>query len=660
MMRNSRVPHRSSVPTRTAAPRRPGVGVSAAFFGTDDGDDVTHGTPLAPKVLQRLLRSARQDGRLNLSNKAIKGPIPDAVWHIYDPPETAHASIDTQDAWWEAVDLTRLIAADNEITTIDEQIGQFGGLEVVDIHNNKVQSLPSSMNGLTNITTLNLAQNLFASVPDCIAHMMRLKSLHLQGNQLKTIPPFVTQLPLTHLDLSSNQLTELPDMSRLEGLAKLLLSKNQLRALPRLPRTMRELEVAENQLVSLAGDDPIEYPFLERLDARQNRLVGELGPGLVAPNLKELYLSFNALTNVDALLGPAKRLVIVDLRDNKFDDLPMALVELPESLKRLDVQNNNLRALPPLLGRTPLTSLLLEGNMIRGLPRNTTTVALLRWLRDKIAVDAVEARVQQAQLSAHSSRSASPAPSPRSPRVAARSLHASSSNISSPTVSRRADPSPAATPIRRAGSRHIDPIEPIPQPEPARPATPEDVHPAVADSTAKTRVLDLSRKQLGVLPVLLDMPVLVELTLSHNALTSLPDTVALPASLEMLDLSHNQLTTLPAAWTLSESGTRLHTLNIAFNRLHEFRMDLTPLAHLAVLILCNNQIRTVHLPAASVPNLTHLDLSNNAMPRLDPVLARPANLKVFKVDGNTFRVPRYDVLRLGSDAVLQWCRSRLQ
>ncbi|KNE54732.1 hypothetical protein AMAG_17699 [Allomyces macrogynus ATCC 38327] len=237
-------------------------------------------------------------------------------------------------------------------------------------------------------------------------------------------------------------------------------------------------------------------------------------------------------------------------------------------------------------------------------------------------------------------------------------------------MSRRADPSPAATPVRRAGSRHIDPVEAAPLPEPARPATPEDVHPAVADSTAKTRVLDLSRKQLGVLPVLLDMPVLVELTLSHNALTSLPDTVALPASLEMLDLSHNQLTTLPAAWTLSEPGTRLHTLNIAFNRLHtlniafnrlhEFRMDLSPLTHLAVLILCNNQIRTVHLPAASVPNLTHLDLSNNAMPRLDPELARPANLKVFKVDGNTFRVPRYDVLRLGSDAVLQWCRSRLQ
>jgi hypothetical protein len=96
--------------------------------------------------------------------------IPDEVLKMYDLESIGRAD----GAWAESVDLTRLVAADNELETIDdslfpdvnpndfnlEEVDEkariFWGLESADLHNNMLISLPLGLRRLQMLTSLNL------------------------------------------------------------------------------------------------------------------------------------------------------------------------------------------------------------------------------------------------------------------------------------------------------------------------------------------------------------------------------------------------------------------------------------------------------------------------------------------------------------------------
>lgn len=76
-------------------------------------------------------------------------------------------------AWAESVDLTRFVAADNELEMIDDSIfpdcdpqdtaddedsqgNIFGGLETLDLHGNMLIALPMGLRRLPQLTSLNL------------------------------------------------------------------------------------------------------------------------------------------------------------------------------------------------------------------------------------------------------------------------------------------------------------------------------------------------------------------------------------------------------------------------------------------------------------------------------------------------------------------------
>lgn len=78
-------------------------------------------------------------------------------------------------SWAESVDLTRFVAADNELEMIDESlfpdidpeqlamdddapVCMFGGLETLDLHGNMLISLPSGLRRLALLTSLNLVR----------------------------------------------------------------------------------------------------------------------------------------------------------------------------------------------------------------------------------------------------------------------------------------------------------------------------------------------------------------------------------------------------------------------------------------------------------------------------------------------------------------------
>ncbi|XP_032936258.1 opticin [Catharus ustulatus] len=105
---------------------------------------------------------------------------------------------------------------------------------------------------------------------------------------------------LKHIDLSSNSIRRVDDdaFRMLPGLRELLLPENLLGALPELPRS------------------------LERLDVRRNRIPSA---GLRPEAFRDL-----------------KQLQFLHLSDNQLDFIP---VPLPESLRSLHLQNNNIRTM---------------------------------------------------------------------------------------------------------------------------------------------------------------------------------------------------------------------------------------------------------------------------------------------------------------------------
>lgn len=139
-------------------------------FGlTDDPFNLQRDAGSTSKVLQSRVATARTSGRLNIAAMGLK-EIPSEVLNMYNLDAIGNGG-----SWAECVDLTRFVAADNELEMIDESLFPdvdpeelamdddapvciFGGLETLDLHGNMLISLPAGLRRLALLTSLNLVR----------------------------------------------------------------------------------------------------------------------------------------------------------------------------------------------------------------------------------------------------------------------------------------------------------------------------------------------------------------------------------------------------------------------------------------------------------------------------------------------------------------------
>jgi hypothetical protein len=123
-------------------------------------------------VVRKRVDAARSDGRLNISAMQLKD-IPEEVLKMYD----YNYNKDNDVPWNEVMDLTKFIAADNEIETIPDAVfpdvdsndydedsddavtPKFGGLEILDLHGNNLFDVPMGLRRLGCLTSLNLVSH---------------------------------------------------------------------------------------------------------------------------------------------------------------------------------------------------------------------------------------------------------------------------------------------------------------------------------------------------------------------------------------------------------------------------------------------------------------------------------------------------------------------
>ncbi|KAL8739370.1 MAG: hypothetical protein Q9190_007832 [Brigantiaea leucoxantha] len=373
---NARAARRAAAKYEKPEPSKPKY---HTFELTDIPDEPSH-----ENVLRKRINVALTDGRLNISALGLK-TFPDEVLKMYDPESVESSGV----SWYESVDLVRLNAADNEISEMnrvfeddnsesDEQVGLFRNLESLDLHGNRLTSLPLGVQHLSHLTILNLSKNSLsepALLIEIASQMSLLRELYVAGNNLAgPLPPFDGLQNLEVLDVHSNAITSLPDeISTCPKLRCLDASNNKMKSLPTL----------------------LMLPQLKTLNLSSNCIseIDNLLGGMSAPRLATLDVSINRISRFPVLRTHLPDLVTVLANANQITEVS---VEAVRGLEVFDIRGNDIRTIPPeigLLDKAGLKRFLVGGNPMRSPKRDILegpTPGLLAWLRGRLPADLAE------------------------------------------------------------------------------------------------------------------------------------------------------------------------------------------------------------------------------------------------------------------------------
>ena len=270
--------------------------------------------------------------------------------------------------------LVRLDLSDNRLTALPPSIGRlrppawfafFHGAEphlTLDLSGNRLTALPPELGRIADLVQLDLGDNRLTDLPAALFRLDRLHTLNLSGNQLGTVPPELGDLTtLETLGLGDNQLTDLPpELGQLPQLVSLDLSGNQLRALPpelAQAANLSHLNLSDNQLTGLPAG-LVQLSQLDSLDLSHNQLsdlsdlAAELEQVAKLPRwLIRLDLSDNQLTAVPPVLVQLNALEVLHLSHNQLTDQSLTLDHLKHNLThltltQLDLSHNQLTDLP--------------------------------------------------------------------------------------------------------------------------------------------------------------------------------------------------------------------------------------------------------------------------------------------------------------------------
>ena len=622
-------------------------------FGNDAGKEKNGNIPYA------ILKNARHSGQLNLSSRSLTA-IPDKVYRInVDVPEEAKSSSmgDSDERWWDQVDLKKLIVASNQLSEISTEIKNLPALNVLDAHDNQITKLPGELEELKELTKLHLSHNKISEFPSTFCNMASLKCLLLSGNLVEKLPDdFGYLVNIEELDLCQNKLTTLPEsFGNLRTLKKLNLSKNQISSLPvsfEFLTSLRDLDLSSNKLVELPSGFG-KLTSLEIVECRYN-IIASINKFTENANIKQLFLGYNRLRDLpDDIFAEFPHLVSLDLRDNSLSKIPESLLSL-SLLDRIDLTNNNISGLPYALGSMNLKALTLDGNPMRGIRRDIIargTQAILEYLRSRMPVPEKE----NAQPSANAAPSATVTDNAKQ-ESQPETIRASVADGESKVRSTKNESYQPKEPSKPVIDQYLISTTKI--------LTHNSGSSQIPDSVwlpgAKIVNINFTKNTLQELPVqVMDYKdTLSELNVAQNKINELPGTIMMTLSkLTFLDVSNNLLQALP-----EEISQLPHLLQIvlSFNRFSTMPKAIFKMKSLQTVLMANNQVVDIDVDGLlELKTLQVLDLSNNNISRVPPQLGNVSWLKSLTLDGNSFRSPRPQIMMKGTQYILDYLRDRI-
>lgn len=597
-------------------------------------------------VLIKRMEAGRNSGKLNIAALGLS-ELPTCLKGMYNI-ENIDINIGE---WYESVDLVRLMAADNELESLpswafpdmslatDLEGGTiFGGLQFIDLHGNNLNELPNGLTSLGRLTNLNLSRNrLTNTCMAVIGQIPSLRQLQLANNLLEgALHDSVGKLVnLELLDLQDNSITDLGSALReMIKLRNLAVAGNRLISIPSYvfeSLSLDEINAARNRIAgSLIPEGLTNMATLASLDVSRNALTAiSESESLNLLSLQDLNITDNRICTIPDV-SEWTSLIVLCAGGNKLANIPEGITSLPK-LKTLDVSRNDIKQLDSRLGlMDSLTSLQVGNNPLRERRQLTMKTEDLK--------EELRARL------------------PCTPELAGHGEE-DVANISAPGRSTNGESTWTMKPggVLDRSSSNLQALE-------------ESHLEPLLLQTIDIKSMIFHHNRLSYIPTTalsLVQNTLTTLDLSHNSLTSetyLPSAVhhlSLP-HLKSLDISSNTITSLVPLTTILHAPL-LTLLNISYNRLPS--LPSLPLRitfpSLTTLLASNNNISQLEVEVAH--GLHVLDLSENAIERLDPRLGllEKEGLRRLLVGGNRFRVPRREVLEKGTEGLLRWLRGRI-
>ncbi|CAG7958490.1 unnamed protein product [Penicillium olsonii] len=622
-------------------------------WGVVEEEDPFNQLPKEPGslVMRKRVQTARATGQLNIAAFSLK-EIPKEVLTMYD------YDADNEN-WFENVDLVRFIAADNELEHIADEVFpdinpeefdpdsddrglQFGGLETLDLHGNMLKSLPMGLRRMQNLRTLNLSNNsLDMEHIEIISEITSLTDLKLANNQLEgVLAPFMGRLDkLESLDLRGNKLITLPEeITGMKSLRTLDVSENKLTSLPfevfsKLP--LKTLNAQKNKLEgTLIPESVGRWDTLQLLNVANNAVVVfSSNDTLDLPNLHTLLIGVNRITHLPCV-SSWQSLLTLSAEENKISELPTGFVEL-KSIKKADFTGNDLTRLDDKMGlMESLTSLRVANNPLRERRLLTMdTEDIKRDLRSRCEPDPQDTDDEGSVATQFTLAPENPALDGNWQIKSGGILDKSFADMTDLTVEQ----------MEAVASQDIRSLFLQQNELSCFPA------PALAILAHSLVELDLSHNPMNgsdFLSSALELPKLQSLTLNATCMVSWEPLLAnlIAPSLTLLDVSHNRLKgPLP---NLRSTFPELKTIVASDNQIAS--LDFESVQGLQVVELSNNDIDS--LPAKIGLLAADRDARN---------WGNGSALRRFEVAGNRFRVPRWQVVAKGTDAILEFLRVRI-
>ncbi|XP_066540756.1 DISP complex protein LRCH3 isoform X11 [Hoplias malabaricus] len=128
--------------------------------------------------------------------------------------------------------LTYLNISRNQLSTLPAHVCSLP-LKVLIACNNKLVSLPEELGQLRQLTELDVSCNEIQTLPSQVGQLEALRDLNIRRNHLVRLPPELAELPLVRLDFSCNKVTAIPVCYRnLRHLQSIVLDNNPLQSPP--------------------------------------------------------------------------------------------------------------------------------------------------------------------------------------------------------------------------------------------------------------------------------------------------------------------------------------------------------------------------------------------------------------------------------------------
>ena len=145
---------------------------------------------------------------------------------------TSNYNDQSDGAFTDLRELKEFLAYDNNIHTLPGSLFACTSLQILDLHNNTITTLPNYIN-LPSLINLNLKNNRLIELPEPdFSGLVLLESLDLSENMLTNIPDLTNLKRLNYLNITQNKLTSFPIKLPVDSLIRLYLGYNKITSIP--------------------------------------------------------------------------------------------------------------------------------------------------------------------------------------------------------------------------------------------------------------------------------------------------------------------------------------------------------------------------------------------------------------------------------------------